>query len=1205
MLKEDRGLQLVRENDFDTLSDLMKDPEWNPMSSLLLLLSWDHCKSMQSAKKLLDTLYRPQDQNLQPALFSAIQKLYYQLNLADWCIDKVRPILSTSSSSSQSSGSFQQEGELFSRLESQSILYMLHQSNSLSSSDPKEIMELLKMSPSIDDLPGTLSVPKTSSQARDIAVYRSFCAIRLTMDAILCSAHLGNLIRDERARCQILEIFSYSKMDRSVSGEVFTTVTDSLQTNIPCESDKIPVTDTTSLILAVDGFINRTLEEVKNYLQSIYPLYYRLEIIENIYSLLFLKYENLAVDGCDSEDTTRSQHYTRSDIREYLILSISRNVGYKQTISIVSNDTDSEQSSSLSASTNSLVKEKRIEPVATGFLLSRPMIEKMLQLLRDAIYDIQTSRYAFRRESIPGELRPAASEQSVYSSINHDILHSRLSQLEKCINEATWRYKLVTTTEAPTCSLEDSTVSYTEDAVCSKWEAELNIGADTQSSSDIDFSNDEDDMETGDRRHSSISLGKPQPHEKGLYTKSEVIFLSDREQKGKTSSLKLKIGDSGDEGDTEDKKIFLKPKPKTGFPVRKHKRKNEKFSRDYSSKQNIIRKMLSSPVNLLNMCLKLGNFVSAYEVVKIFKLEGHIGAQMVHFAEKMESIGCELSAVTKQDEEPTFDPIEIMKGETVSSEDYDKLTVYLSKNSVVKDELNNILISTNLSKIMLSGQESMLLRAKESVILRQLVNFVPSLIILDLLCAYDISYETGRELLKNATQKLSIHQNTGAIAPKLSRTTSSGSLKPLATKAFDKQFIFENYSLSQPLIFLQTINEIIKTSGDLVLPLQLVRNGHMLKALTPNLLLTKFADSLRPSYFVSLKKLREFQYRAVERLFRAVRSTLAVEEQGLVNDMMMDNITSSLNDLFKAFSTNREGILIPSNAVLTIQDTPDSPDTLGIGTVDLSDQARGSIGEELDTLSVEFPQMNSMKYSCSYFDCFFQHLETIRSFLIKHDLQENTTALSSMVLLKESPSKIVARLIFEKQLKPEMLEDLAKSIRLDVVLIMIRFTCPALNSCSTKFNAFPFLARCSPTLNPINRPNCGNIDTVESLLTLSETIITKALVIMNERLQEEDQFLGFEYLSECASHPQYIEFEELLETLHTIDLLLLANDENKIIFYVNIVNALNIHAAICQSVLMKKRNEDLSIFGVTTMLCFFIQTCYYIGQLGIVKPGTD
>ena len=106
-------------------------------------------------------------------------------------------------------------------------------------------------------------------------------------------------------------------------------------------------------------------------------------------------------------------------------------------------------------------------------------------------------------------------------------------------------------------------------------------------------------------------------------------------------------------------------------------------------------------------------------------------------------------------------------------------------------------------------------------------------------------------------------------------------------------------------------------SGDLVLPLQLVRNGHMLKSLTPNILLTKFTDPLRPSHFVSLKKLREFQYRAVERLFRAVRSTQAVEEKELVNEMTIANITSSLNDLFKAFSTNREGNYSILSLILT------------------------------------------------------------------------------------------------------------------------------------------------------------------------------------------------------------------------------------------------------------------------------------------------
>ena len=38
---------------------------------------------------------------------------------------------------------------------------------------------------------------------------------------------------------------------------------------------------------------------------------FRLEIIENIYSLLFLKYEDLVTDGVESEDSRAQHFYTR------------------------------------------------------------------------------------------------------------------------------------------------------------------------------------------------------------------------------------------------------------------------------------------------------------------------------------------------------------------------------------------------------------------------------------------------------------------------------------------------------------------------------------------------------------------------------------------------------------------------------------------------------------------------------------------------------------------------------------------------------------------------------------------------------------------------------------------------------------------------------------------------------------------------------
>ena len=86
----------------------------------------------------------------------------------------------------------------------------------------------------------------------------------------------------------------------------------------------------------------------------------------------------------------------------------------------------------------------------------------------------------------------------MYSSIPSDSLHSRHTQLEKCINEASWRYKLVTTTEAMSSSLDESGIPLSEEqTLCRKWELGLSFESETQSSSDLDFSNEEDEIDAG------------------------------------------------------------------------------------------------------------------------------------------------------------------------------------------------------------------------------------------------------------------------------------------------------------------------------------------------------------------------------------------------------------------------------------------------------------------------------------------------------------------------------------------------------------------------------------------------------------------------------------------------------------------------------------------------------------------------------------
>lgn len=53
------ALTLLKEEDFPSLGCLL-DREFRPLSHLLVLLGWTHCQSLESAKRLLQTLYRTQ-----------------------------------------------------------------------------------------------------------------------------------------------------------------------------------------------------------------------------------------------------------------------------------------------------------------------------------------------------------------------------------------------------------------------------------------------------------------------------------------------------------------------------------------------------------------------------------------------------------------------------------------------------------------------------------------------------------------------------------------------------------------------------------------------------------------------------------------------------------------------------------------------------------------------------------------------------------------------------------------------------------------------------------------------------------------------------------------------------------------------------------------------------------------------------------------
>uniref|UniRef100_A0A8C8ZBH7 Zinc finger FYVE-type containing 26 n=1 Tax=Prolemur simus TaxID=1328070 RepID=A0A8C8ZBH7_PROSS len=83
------ALTLLKEEDFPSLSCLL-DREFRPLSRLLVLLGWTHCQSLESAKKLLQTLHRTQDQGCDELLRDACDGLWAHLEVLEWCVQQSR-----------------------------------------------------------------------------------------------------------------------------------------------------------------------------------------------------------------------------------------------------------------------------------------------------------------------------------------------------------------------------------------------------------------------------------------------------------------------------------------------------------------------------------------------------------------------------------------------------------------------------------------------------------------------------------------------------------------------------------------------------------------------------------------------------------------------------------------------------------------------------------------------------------------------------------------------------------------------------------------------------------------------------------------------------------------------------------------------------------------------------------------------------------
>lgn len=287
-------------------------------------------------------------------------------------------------------------------------------------------------------------------QERDISIFRSFCALKLVLDAVWSSVLLRDgmmpsapghraqqsVEKDPRASGGLTSSSSSSSPAPPISNKTMSgSGRGSSSKRLPTKAARRLELGSQGLKSAIDeeNFVNDLpeeiqgsvnmhrvlnqqykwsvtdrLQEAKMYLAHVFPLGYRLEVLEDIFSLLLLT----------SSDVRPTKSTANADQDEPL--------------------TDRPSSSYNISSFIALVKSRN------EFLADERIASEMLEVLQDCIRELRAAKYTLSQQSedLQGE-GSSLSSNGVQSSVSVASLNARTTRLEQYVNEARWRLQMV------------------------------------------------------------------------------------------------------------------------------------------------------------------------------------------------------------------------------------------------------------------------------------------------------------------------------------------------------------------------------------------------------------------------------------------------------------------------------------------------------------------------------------------------------------------------------------------------------------------------------------------------------------------------------------------------------------------------------------------------------------------------------------------
>ncbi|GBM82852.1 Zinc finger FYVE domain-containing protein 26 [Araneus ventricosus] len=542
------------------IEDILSDSLLALLKPLLLILSWNVCREDASAVKIIEIIKGWNENGCDTVLVKACEQLKLNASLTDLCVNLYQDLYPEAKLAEIQS----KTRNIFSNLQTQSALKVVHSMFGLKNVSPEKVTEMLNFNQG--------SIVENGLHLTHKAVYSGYLALSLVMEAIHLSCEYKDILRVKK-----INISDVIHTDMKALEEVL-----SKENNAEYESNHESLSeyfDDYGAEKAYLMYILKRLRKTKNEIKTIFPISFRVEILENIFSLLFMMSNVLgdSLEACPDSDEGHEGEISETNYQS----SQNDNTHSSENekifagrflVSTVKLKDNSESHFSRQTSHKSTESNSSSALQSYTFLCNELITRDLLYLLKDLVIEANAEVYKViwlpdaavkNKISVEKTESKDKSDGDTKLSISSRELQERTSRLFQYVNEALWRYEVV---------------------------------------------------------------------KSGIF---QGTFGTSPLQKKKPYLLQSQQSASSSDGtDVESKKRRKK---------RRQKRSYSNFKRESFAESSIIQCMLSSPAALLRYSLWSRNLKQAEQVIQLFHLEDSSEAKEVAFIHELQRISKKLT----------------------------------------------------------------------------------------------------------------------------------------------------------------------------------------------------------------------------------------------------------------------------------------------------------------------------------------------------------------------------------------------------------------------------------------------------------------------------------------------------------------------------------------------------------------------------------